>query len=104
MIPLILPLDDPRAVLAVAGGKGESLARLVRAGLPVPAGFHLTTRAYRERSMDGCAGGVPRARRTGGGAVVGHRGGPGGAVVRGPARHRADRVRGRRCSPAPRPS
>ncbi|SMC90016.1 PEP/pyruvate-binding domain-containing protein [Lentzea albidocapillata] len=53
MIPLILPLDDPRAVLAVAGGKGESLARLIRAGLPVPAGFHLTTRAYRERSMEG---------------------------------------------------
>ncbi|MCX2949251.1 PEP/pyruvate-binding domain-containing protein [Lentzea sp. NEAU-D7] len=53
MIGLILPLDDPRAVLAVAGGKGESLARLVRAGLPVPAGFHLTTRAYRERSMEG---------------------------------------------------
>ncbi|MET9226342.1 PEP/pyruvate-binding domain-containing protein [Lentzea sp. NPDC003310] len=53
MIPLILPLDDPRAVLAAAGGKGASLARLVRAGLPVPAGFHLTTRAYRERSMEG---------------------------------------------------
>ncbi|MEU3644248.1 PEP/pyruvate-binding domain-containing protein [Lentzea sp. NPDC034063] len=53
MIPLILPLDDSRAVLAAAGGKGASLARLVRAGLPVPAGFHLTTRAYRERSMEG---------------------------------------------------
>ncbi|SFR29607.1 pyruvate, water dikinase [Lentzea waywayandensis] len=53
MIPLILPLDDSRAALAAVGGKGESLARLVRAGLPVPAGFHLTTRAYRERSMEG---------------------------------------------------
>ncbi|WP_394617937.1 PEP/pyruvate-binding domain-containing protein [Lentzea sp. JNUCC 0626] len=53
MSPLILPLDDPRATLATAGGKGASLARLVTAGLPVPAGFHLTTRAYRERSMEG---------------------------------------------------
>ncbi|MDX8028825.1 PEP/pyruvate-binding domain-containing protein [Lentzea sp. BCCO 10_0856] len=53
MIPLILPLDDPAADLATVGGKGASLARLTRAGLPVPAGFHLTTRAYRERSADG---------------------------------------------------
>ncbi|MGW6929553.1 PEP/pyruvate-binding domain-containing protein [Lentzea sp. NPDC054927] len=53
MIPLILPLDDPAADLAAVGGKGASLARLTRAGLPVPAGFHLTTCAYRERSMDG---------------------------------------------------
>lgn len=53
MIPLILPLDDPAADLAAVGGKGASLARLTRAGLPVPAGFCLTTRAYRERSMVG---------------------------------------------------
>ncbi|WP_237047935.1 PEP/pyruvate-binding domain-containing protein [Lentzea guizhouensis] len=53
MIPLILPLDDPRADLAAVGGKGASLAELVRAGLPVPPGFHLTTRAYRERSAQG---------------------------------------------------
>lgn len=53
MIPLILPLDDSAAGLAALGGKGASLARLVRAGLPVPAGFCLTTRAYRERSMEG---------------------------------------------------
>ncbi|MFS8099652.1 pyruvate, phosphate dikinase [Lentzea alba] len=53
MIPLILPLDDPRADLAAVGGKGASLARLVAAGLPVPFGFCLTTRAYRERSMEG---------------------------------------------------
>ncbi|WP_086663254.1 PEP/pyruvate-binding domain-containing protein [Lentzea kentuckyensis] len=53
MVSLILPLDDPAADLAAVGGKGASLARLVRAGLPVPAGFHLTTRAYRERSMEG---------------------------------------------------
>ncbi|MFI6095570.1 PEP/pyruvate-binding domain-containing protein [Lentzea sp. NPDC051213] len=53
MIPLILPLDDPRADLAAVGGKGASLAKLTRAGLPVPTGFHLTTRAYLERSMEG---------------------------------------------------
>ncbi|MBX6382240.1 MAG: pyruvate, phosphate dikinase [Microbispora sp.] len=44
----VLPLGDPAADLATAGGKGASLARLSRAGLPVPAGFHITTAAYRE--------------------------------------------------------
>ncbi|WP_433273967.1 PEP/pyruvate-binding domain-containing protein [Actinosynnema sp. CS-041913] len=44
---LVLPLDDPGADLAEVGGKGASLARLVRAGLPVPGGFHVTTHAYR---------------------------------------------------------
>ncbi|MFI6903182.1 PEP/pyruvate-binding domain-containing protein [Nonomuraea sp. NPDC050394] len=43
----VLPLDDAAADLAVAGGKGASLARLSRAGLPVPPGFHITTDAYR---------------------------------------------------------
>ena len=42
-----LPLSDARAELAIVGGKGASLARLVRAGLPVPGGFHITTAAYR---------------------------------------------------------
>ena len=41
-----LPLGDPRAELDVVGGKGASLARMVRAGLPVPDGFHVTTAAY----------------------------------------------------------
>ncbi|WP_326637673.1 PEP-utilizing enzyme [Streptosporangium sp. NBC_01755] len=41
-----LPLDDEAADLALAGGKGASLARLARAGLPVPGGFHVTTDAY----------------------------------------------------------
>ncbi|MHB1132225.1 MAG: PEP/pyruvate-binding domain-containing protein [Chloroflexota bacterium] len=45
--PLVLPLDAPEATLALAGGKGASLAVLARAGLPVPEGFHLTTHAYR---------------------------------------------------------
>ncbi|MFG2072255.1 PEP/pyruvate-binding domain-containing protein [Nonomuraea maritima] len=43
----VLPLDDTTADLATAGGKGASLARLARAGLPVPRGFHITTDAYR---------------------------------------------------------
>jgi pyruvate,water dikinase len=43
----VLPLADERATLATVGGKGASLARLARAGLPVPDGIHLTTAAYR---------------------------------------------------------
>jgi len=31
----------------MVGGKGKSLARMATAGLPVPAGFHLTTSAYK---------------------------------------------------------
>jgi pyruvate,water dikinase len=45
--PLWLPLDAPVVTLATAGGKGANLARLVRAGFPVPPGFILTTAAYR---------------------------------------------------------
>jgi rifampicin phosphotransferase len=45
-LPLVMALDDPGAVPAVAGGKGASLARLVRAGFRVPPGFHVTTGAY----------------------------------------------------------
>ena len=44
---LILGLDSPDATLELVGGKGASLARLATAGLPVPPGFHITTRAYR---------------------------------------------------------
>jgi phosphoenolpyruvate synthase/pyruvate phosphate dikinase len=47
MSPLILPLSDPQASLDAVGGKGMSLAKLSRAGLPVPEGFHVTTEAYR---------------------------------------------------------
>ncbi|WP_219508042.1 PEP/pyruvate-binding domain-containing protein [Nonomuraea ceibae] len=43
----VLPLGDEAADLATAGGKGASLAKLTRAGLPVPGGFHITTGAYR---------------------------------------------------------
>ena len=38
-------LDEPGS-LAELGGKGEGLARLTAAGLPVPAGFVLTTAAF----------------------------------------------------------
>jgi phosphohistidine swiveling domain-containing protein len=44
----VLPLDDSKATLEVAGGKGASLVRLATAGLPVPDGFHVTTAAYRQ--------------------------------------------------------
>ena len=43
-----LPLNSPQATLANTGGKGMNLARLARAGLPVPGGFLITTQAYRE--------------------------------------------------------
>jgi len=35
------------ATLERVGGKGASLARMAAAGLPVPPGFHVTTRSYR---------------------------------------------------------
>lgn len=41
-----LPLDDQRSDVKTVGGKGASLARLARAGLPVPTGFHVSTQAY----------------------------------------------------------
>jgi phosphohistidine swiveling domain-containing protein len=44
---LILSLNSPSATLANSGGKGAALARLVREGRNVPAGFIVTTRAYR---------------------------------------------------------
>jgi pyruvate,water dikinase len=34
--------------LETVGGKGASLTRLINAGLPVPDGFHITTKAYRQ--------------------------------------------------------
>jgi len=48
MKPYTLPLSDPRADLETVGGKGMSLAKLARVGLPVPDGFHITTEAYRQ--------------------------------------------------------
>lgn len=45
---LTLPLSDPNATLEIVGGKGMSLAKMARAGLPVPGGFHITTVAYQQ--------------------------------------------------------
>ncbi len=47
MKTFVLPLSDSQADLATVGGKGMSLAKLARAGFPVPDGFHVTTEAYR---------------------------------------------------------
>jgi len=48
----VLSLSDPLAILENVGGKGMSLAKLTRAGLPVPVGFHVTTEAYRKFVME----------------------------------------------------
>src|SRR5215211_5993657 len=42
----ILSLGNRRATLETVGGKGDSLAQLLRAGMSVPGGFHVTTAAY----------------------------------------------------------
>ncbi|HEX4992210.1 MAG TPA: PEP/pyruvate-binding domain-containing protein, partial [Rubrobacteraceae bacterium] len=42
----VISLDNQRATLESVGGKGASLTRLLRAGMPVPGGFHVTTAAY----------------------------------------------------------
>jgi pyruvate,water dikinase len=44
----ILPFRSAEATLETAGGKGQNLARLTRAGFPVPSGFIIATGAYRE--------------------------------------------------------
>jgi pyruvate,water dikinase len=44
---LIIPFTSSEADLSNAGGKGLNLARLTRAGFPVPTGFILSTDAYR---------------------------------------------------------
>jgi|SRR5579859_2388535 len=43
---LILPFTASAATLDTAGGKGANLARLARAGFPVPQGFIIATAAY----------------------------------------------------------
>jgi pyruvate,water dikinase len=47
MTEFILPLNSPSATLENVGGKGANLARLARAGYPVPGGFLIATSAYR---------------------------------------------------------
>jgi pyruvate,water dikinase len=45
--PFVTPLHAlGRDDLALAGGKGANLGELIRAGLPVPPGFVVTTAAY----------------------------------------------------------
>jgi phosphohistidine swiveling domain-containing protein len=44
---VILPLDAPEAAFSAVGCKGANLSRLIRAGIPVPPGFIITTAAYR---------------------------------------------------------
>jgi rifampicin phosphotransferase len=43
----ILSFASPDVTLETAGGKGANLARLTRAGFPVPRGFIISTNAYR---------------------------------------------------------
>jgi len=50
----ILKLHSPDATLELVGGKGASLARMARAGLPVPPGFQITTYAYRRFVRANC--------------------------------------------------
>src|SRR5262245_25340763 len=49
MDPYVLPFSDVGAdSVALVGGKGANLGEMARAGFPVPAGFCVTTAAYRE--------------------------------------------------------
>ncbi|MDX1437282.1 MAG: PEP/pyruvate-binding domain-containing protein, partial [Anaerolineales bacterium] len=45
---MILPLNTDLADLGALGGKGLNLAKLVRAGIPVPRGFLLASQAYQD--------------------------------------------------------
>lgn len=45
--PLVIPLNAVDASqIELVGGKGANLGELIRAGLPVPDGFCVTTEAY----------------------------------------------------------
>lgn len=47
--PHTLPFNDPACIDArETGGKGKGLAEMTQAGLPVPPGFTVTAKAYRE--------------------------------------------------------
>jgi phosphohistidine swiveling domain-containing protein len=49
MAPMVVPLSRRKASdLSVAGGKGAGLARLMRAGYPVPLGFVITAAAFQD--------------------------------------------------------
>lgn len=52
----VVPFDDPDGTrVDVVGGKGANLGLLSAAGLPVPPGFTVTTRAF-ERFLEACPG------------------------------------------------
>jgi pyruvate,water dikinase len=44
--PIVMPLATPGVSIELVGGKGRALAALAMAGLPVPTGFLISTRAY----------------------------------------------------------
>ncbi len=46
--PIVLSIDIRSPALELVGGKGRALAALTAVTMPVPAGFMLTTQAYRE--------------------------------------------------------
>ena len=48
----ITSLDTKEDALEVVGGKGRSLAKLAKAGFPVPGEFQVTTAAYRRFVAD----------------------------------------------------
>ncbi|MCH8007927.1 MAG: hypothetical protein IIC91_03615 [Chloroflexi bacterium] len=53
MADFVVPLSDPLAQdPAVTGGKGAALAKLIRAKLPVPDGFVVTTAAFERGAGD----------------------------------------------------
>ncbi|MDQ4117947.1 MAG: hypothetical protein M3235_13435, partial [Actinomycetota bacterium] len=63
---LVVPLSQlDRTATATAGGKGANLGELVRAGLPVPDGFVVTTAGY-TAAVAGLE--LPVARPSGAGA------------------------------------
>ncbi len=58
-ITMIIPLESiQHEEEALTGHKASGLARLIRLGLPVPAGFCVTTRAYTEH-LERCGAALP---------------------------------------------
>ncbi|MGI9003285.1 MAG: hypothetical protein ACR2GH_16785 [Pseudonocardia sp.] len=90
---LVLPLESlGRDDVATAGGKAANLGELLRAGLPVPCGFCVTTASYALAAAGivvepaATARGAAGRRRAGRGRGGGHRRLPGTRAAGGPAR------------------
>ena len=85
ILPFTAVEDPPNAELDTVGGKGQSLASVKAAGFPVPAGFAVTTAAYRQFVK------APAKNRHGGGgespesAGISRHGGGGANPLRGKA-------------------